>query len=195
MGMNLYAATLTMFFMMNPLGNVPVFASILKGIDPKLQKKIIIRESFIALMILLSFLFFGKQILHSISISQSALSIAGGIILFLIAVKMIFPGYEDHSDAPQSEPFLVPLAVPLFAGPAAMTMTMLLGEQNIWITFTALMISWFLSAVILLASFRISKIMRARGLAAIKRLMGMVLTTIAVQMFLSGIKNYFFLMK
>jgi multiple antibiotic resistance protein len=190
--MNLYAATLTLFFVMNPLGNIPVFVSVLQHIEPKRQKKIIIRESFIALLILIIFLFSGKQILHSMSISESALSIAGGMILFLISIKMIFPGYEAR-EIPKAEPFLVPLAVPLFAGPAAMTMTMLLAEQNIWVTFIALLISWALSALLLLASFRISKIMGMRGLTAIERLMGMLLTTIAIQMFLSGINSYFHL--
>jgi multiple antibiotic resistance protein len=190
MSMNLYTATLTLFFVMNPLGNIPVFVSVLQHIEPKRQKKIIIRESFIALLILVLFLFSGKKILHSMNISESALSIAGGMILFLIAIKMIFPGYEVR-DIPKAEPFLVPLAVPLFAGPAAMTMTMLLAEQNIWTTFIALLISWAISSTLLLASFRISKIMGVRGLTAVERLMGMLLTTLAIQMFLSGINSYF----
>lgn len=192
MSLNLYAAAITLFFVMNPLGNIPVFVSVLQHIEPKRQKKIIIRESFIALLILLVFLFAGKHILHSLNVSESALSIAGGMILFLIAIKMIFPGYEAR-DIPKAEPFLVPLAVPMFAGPAAMTMTMLLAEQNIWITLIALLISWALSAAILIACFRISKLMGVRGLTAVERLMGMLLTTIAIQMFLSGINNYFHL--
>lgn len=193
MSMNLYAVTLTLFFIMNPLGNIPIFLSVLQYTEPKRRKKIIFRESLFALVVLILFLFSGKQILESMSLSPSALSIAGGIILFLIAIKMIFPGYEA-GEIPKAEPFLVPLAVPIFAGPAAMTTVMLLAEQSLWVTLAALLISWFMSTMILLASSRIRKIMGSRGLTAIERLMGMLLTTIAIQMFLSGISSYFHLL-
>src|SRR3990167_931771 len=125
--MTLYTATITLFLVLDPLGNIPLFLSTLNTVNPKRRKQIIFRETCIAFLILTFFLFFGKYILEYMQISESALSIAGGIILFLIAIRMIFP----QEDTPQpvslaGEPFIVPLAIPLVAGPSAMTFVMLL---------------------------------------------------------------------
>lgn len=190
----LTAAT-TLILVMDPIGNVPVFVSMLKSVDPQRRARIILRESLIALVILMLFLFTGKQILHGLQVSMPALSIAGGIILFLIALKMIFPPEVASEPVKQrGEPFIVPMAVPLLAGPSAMAVVMLfasrephrLGELSL-----ALFIAWFVSTVILLLSGRVSRWLGERALTALERLMGMVLTTLAVQMFLSGIHNFF----
>ena len=194
--MTLYTAAITLILVMDPLGNIPMFLSILNGVDPKRRQKIILRETFIALIILAGFLFFGKYILEGMQISQPALSIAGGIILFLIAIKMIFP-HETH-DSPRAkqrtEPFIVPLAIPLFAGPSTMTVVMLMASQSpeqIWVWALALFIAWFISALILVFAEQLRKILREKGLIAIERLMGMILTTMAVQMFLTGVAQFF----
>src|SRR5687768_15091076 len=116
--MNIYTATITLILVMDPLGNIPVFISVLNRVVPNRRHKIILRETFIAFIILLLFLFFGKYLLESMQISGPALSIAGGIILFLIAIKMIFPHEENTKPTAQAgEPFIVPLAIPLIAGP------------------------------------------------------------------------------
>src|SRR4051812_4399140 len=116
--MNLYTATVTLILVMDPLGNVPMFLSILNSVSPRRRKWIALRETFIAFIILLIFLFFGKYLLQSMQISEPALGIAGGTILFLIAIRMIFPPDEDANKAKQvGEPFIVPLAVPFVAGP------------------------------------------------------------------------------
>lgn len=126
--MTLYTATITLLLIMDPLGNIPLFLSVLSHVTPSKRKRIILRETFIALVILIIFLFFGKYILEGMHISQPALEIAGGIILFLISIRMIFPDHsQDHKTRDITEPFIVPLAIPLIAGPSTMTMVILLA--------------------------------------------------------------------
>ncbi len=192
--MTLYSATITLILIMDPLGNIPLFLSVLNHVTPKRRKHIILRETFIAFVLLTLFLFFGKYILEGMHISQPALQIAGGIILFLIAIRMIFPheSLEDRGKQ-KEEPFIVPLAVPLIAGPSTMTMVMLLANQapnDMLRWFIALFIAWLISTIILLFADVLRKILGQRGLIAIERLMGMILTTMAVQMFLSGFETF-----
>lgn len=192
--MTLYSAALTFLLVMDPLGNIPMFLSVLNHVPPKKRQWIIVRESFIALIILLIFLFFGQYMLHGMHISQPALAISGGIILFLIAIRMIFPqpGQEDKSHL-QMEPFIVPLAVPLIAGPSTMTMVMLLSNQAPFAMLrwtVALAIAWLVTTSILVFADYLRNILGTRGLIAIERLMGMILTTMAVQMFLTGFEQF-----
>lgn len=190
--MTLYSAIITLVLVMDPLGNVPLFLSALNSVDPKRRQRIIMRESFIAFLILTLFLFFGQYILESMHISQPALSIAGGIILFLISIRMIFPHPDEVKSKQIGEPFIVPLAVPLIAGPSTMTMVMLLGNQapdDMLEWFIALATAWFITTVILVFSDVLRKLLGERGLTAIERLMGMILTTMAVQMFLTGFEQ------
>lgn len=192
--MNLYTAIITLLLVMNPLGNIPVYIATLQHIAPQHRSRIILREAIFAFLILTVFLFAGRLILEGLQVTPSALGIAGGIVLFLIAIRLIFPPPKDQSAVLEGEPFLVPLAVPLFAGPATMAMIMLIVDQpggKIWLTFLALLISWSISAACLLSSNALSKLLGKKGLIAMERLMGMILTTIAVQMFLSGIQQYF----
>lgn len=192
--MTLYSATLTLIFVMDPLGNIPLFLSILSHVPTRKRQQIILRETFIAFIILTLFLFFGQYILHGMGISEPALAVAGGIILFLISIRMIFPhnGDEDKSKL-SSDPFIVPLAVPLIAGPSTMAMVMLFASQSPnhmgrW--FAALFIAWFISASILIFGDVFRKLLGQRGLIAIERLMGMILTTMAVQMTLTGVEQF-----
>lgn len=195
--MTLYSATLTLLLVMDPLGNVPLFLSVLNSVNPHHRRKIILRETFFAFMILTIFLFFGKYILEGMRISEAALSIAGGIILFLIAIRMIFP-HEEHNKRPKpiTEPFIVPLAIPLIAGPSALAFVMLLANQkpdHLGLWFFALFLAWAISTLILVFAENLRKVLGEKGLIAIERLMGMLLTTMAVQMFLTGIQRFFHL--
>jgi multiple antibiotic resistance protein len=193
--MNVYSAAITLIFVMDPLGNIPIFLTILNKIEPKKRKAITLRENIIAFIILLIFLFFGKYILAGLNLSAPALGIAGGIILFLIAIKMIFPEDKHNTYAgDKGEPFIVPLAIPLIAGPSAMALVMLLANQEparIWSLALALFISFLVCSVILVFADSLRKVLGERGLIASERLMGMILTTMAVQMFLTGIENFF----
>ncbi len=193
--MSLYSATITLALVMDPLGNVPLFLSILKNVDPKRRKLLVLRETFIAFLILTAFLFFGKNILEGMNISEPALGIAGGIILFLIALRMIFPADEVQKVAKTTaEPFIVPLAIPLIAGPSTMAVVMLLANQGphhlgVWLL--ALFLASLFCTVILVFADALRKILGDRGITAIEHLMGMILTTMAVQMFLTGVKAFF----
>lgn len=194
--MTIYSAALTLLLVMDPLGNIPVFLSILNTVEPQRRVKIVIRESIFAFSILTMFLFGGKSILDSLSISEPALGIAGGIILFLISIKMIFPpeGTGFVRERQVGEPFIVPLAIPLLAGPSAITTVILVGSQTAnkeWQWFVALAIASIICTIVLGFSNQIRKILGQKGLVATERLMGMVLTTVSVQMFLSGIQQYF----
>ncbi len=192
--MTFYTAAITLILVMDPLGNIPVFLSILKRFDAKTQKRIILRETGIAFLILTAFLFFGQYIMRWLHLTTSALSIAGGIILFLIAIKMIFPS-DKSSDADNNneEPFIVPLAVPLTAGPSAMAIVLLFathepGKLATW--FIAVLIASVVFLFIMLGARFLMRLFGNRGLIALERLMGMLLTTLAVQMFLSGLAQY-----
>lgn len=191
----LYSATLTLFLVMDPLGNIPVFISLLNHVEEKRRSRIILRESLIAFVILVLFLFAGRPILASLQISTPALSIAGGIILFLIALKMIFPTPEQTwHDRQIGEPFIVPMAIPLLAGPSALAMILLFtahapDKRFLWLG--AITLASAATTLLLLGANRLRKVLGQKGLIALERLMGMLLTTIAVQMFLTGIKNYF----
>ncbi len=191
--MTLYSATITLILVMDPLGNIPLFLSVLNHVEPKKRQRIILRETFIAFIILTLFLFFGQYILEGMHISEPALEIAGGIILFLIAIRMIFPQDNNDDKSKQiGEPFIVPLAVPLIAGPSTMTMVMLLANQapyDMFRWFIALTTAWFVTTIILVFADFLRKMLGERGLTAIERLMGMILTTMAVQMFLSGFEQ------
>jgi multiple antibiotic resistance protein len=184
----------SLFVLMDAVGNVPVFISVLKEIKPKRQRVIILRELLIALAIIIAFNFFGDLLLTLLGVSQAAVMISGGIILFLIAIKMIFPTRKDADlDVPEhKEPFIVPLAVPLIAGPAVLAAVMLYSGQatNHWIVISAIILAWAASTVILLCSTFLKKLLGVRGIIACERLMGLILTLIAVEMFLKGLKIY-----
>jgi len=193
--MSIYTAAITLILVMDPVGNIPLFLSILKGIPPKRQAWIILRESLVAFVILTLFLFFGGQILHGLNITEPALNISGGIILFIIAIRMIFPHADTQTKDPiAGEPFIVPLAIPLTAGPASLATVMLLASQQpdqIGACFIAIIIASAIFTAILLCSRYLMHILKMRGLIALERLMGMILTTVAVQMFLTGVGEYF----
>jgi multiple antibiotic resistance protein len=192
--MTIYSAAITLILVMDPLGNIPVFLSILSPVEAKRRAWIVLRESLFAFLILCAFLFGGKSILHGLNITEPALGIAGGIILFLIAIKMIFPPENGgQRERAIGEPFIVPLAVPLVAGPSALTTVTLLGNQahhRIWELFLALAIAALACTLILLFATQLKRFLGQKGLIAMERLMGMVLTTVAVQMFLSGLETY-----
>jgi MarC family membrane protein len=192
--MNIYTATITIVLVMDPLGNIPVFLSVLNPVEPARRSRIILRESFFAFLFLLVFLFFGQYILQGLSISEPALGISGGIILFLIALKMIFPPTNQPTDRQLGEPYIVPLAVPMIAGPSALATVLLLATQypqKLSECFIALVIASIVVTIILLFSSPLRKMLGDKGLIALERLMGMLLTTVAVQKFLTGLSIFF----
>lgn len=192
--MSLLSASVLLFFVMDPLGNVPLFLTALKDVDPARQRTVILRELLIALAILVIFLFLGRYILGVLHVSRQALTIGGGVVLMLIALRMVFPSPEASlREQVHNEPFIVPLAIPYTAGPSAMATTLLFmsTEPQRWpVWLGAVCIAWLASAIILYFSAGMRKILGERGLTAIERLMGMLLITVAVEMLLRGISEY-----
>ncbi len=192
--MTLPSAAITLLLVMDPFGNIPAFVSILKNVPARRRRLVILREMVIALGALTLFLFFGRYILEGMGIGEPALGIAGGIILFLIAIRMIFPARILYSDDEAvGEPIIVPLAIPLIAGPSSMATVILLstqypGRNGTW--FLALFAAWTATSLVLLLSESLCRVLGDRVLKAIERLMGMILTTLAVQMLLTGIGRF-----
>jgi multiple antibiotic resistance protein len=191
---SLYANTVMLLLVMDPLGNIPFFIAGLKNTPAARRKYIVLRECFIALLTLLFFLFFGKYLLGVMDLSHAALNISGGVILFLIALSMIFPkNTQLDDDNLQEEPFIVPLAIPLVAGPSSMALVMLIAEQHQSHTIPTLtvFIAWAITTVTLYFGESLSRILSKKGIIALERLMGMILTTISIQMLLNGIREFF----
>ena len=185
---------ITLILVMDPFGDIPPFLSILSHMQPRQRRRVILRELVIALFILVLFLFFGGYILKGMHISEPALTIAGGIILFLIALKMIFPESVDgRVTSADDDPLIVPLAVPLVAGPSTIVMVTLLSTRTAGSSLeslASLLVAWSATAIILLLSDALRLLLGTRILKAIERLMGMILTTMAVQMLLTGTAEY-----
>ena len=188
----LWATAITLFLIMDPLGNVPIFLIVLERVAEHRRRYIILRELIIALIVMLLFLFAGPAMLRTLGISPEAVAIAGGLVLLIIAIRMIFPlrgsSVMGDDDEDHGEPLLVPLAIPLLAGPSLLATLMLRANSGniLQHTLPALLLAWAASAVILLASPFLYRIFGNRGLKAMERLMGMVLICIAVQMLLNA---------
>ncbi|MCU4136788.1 YhgN family NAAT transporter [Buchnera aphidicola (Sitobion miscanthi)] len=190
------STTILLILIMDPLGNLPIFMTILKHLEEKRRRIVVIREMIIALIIMLIFLFVGEKILIILNLKTETVSISGGIILFLIAIKMIFPSEDSKSNEVSSyeEPFLVPLAIPLVAGPSLLATLMLLSHQylhHMSYLIGSLLIAWCFTVIILLSSGLFLKLFGSKGVNALERLMGLVLIMLSTQMFLDGIRTWF----
>lgn len=187
--MSIFPMIFSLFFVLNALGNIPLFVGLLTKFDVKRQRQIILRELLIALFILLLFNFFGDNILKLLGISQPVLGVAGGTLLFIIALGMIFPHSTDNPDSKRSEPLIVPLATPIVAGPGAITTVMVYAEhiENVWITSSIILLAWIPTFIILLLSSNIKHFLGKKGLLACQKLGGMLISLIAIQMICTGV--------
>ena len=192
--LSIASAALLLFLILDPLGNVPVFLSLLKGVPKERQRIVLVRELLIALVVLMGFLWLGKYALQLMHLRQESVSIAGGIVLFLIGLRMIFPPPEGlMGEIPDGEPFIVPMAIPLVAGPSGMAAVILMGSNEphrLGEWSLALMVAWGATAAILLSATWLYKVLGQRAMTAIERLMGMLLVAISVQMLLDGFAAY-----
>ncbi len=192
--MSFFSAALLMFLVFDPAGNLIPCIALLKAVPEQRRTRVIAREMLIALLILIICMFGGRLLLQTLQLDQPALGIAGGIVLFLIAVRMIFPSRHGvFGEMTGGEPFIVPLATPLLAGPSAVATIILMMTRAperwpVWLG--AVCSAWALSTVILLCSAPISRLIGPRLLAAFERLMGMLLTIMASQMFLNGVREF-----
>jgi len=191
------SAVVLLFLVLDPLGNIPVVLSLLRHVPEARRWRVILRECLIAGVVLIGFLFTGARLLAAMRLSEPSLAIAGGVILFLIALRMAFP--PEHGTPPEGgrseEPFIVPLAIPMLAGPSALATVILASRQSenalMWVG--VIVLTTVINAGILLGSWWLSKLFGKAGIAALERLMGLILTAIAVEMLISGIKIAFHL--
>ena len=192
--MTIASAAVLLFLILDPLGNIPIFLSVLKPLPPARQRIVVARELLIALIVLMAFLWGGKYALEVMHLRQESVSIAGGIVLFLIGLRMIFPPPEGlMGELPDGEPFIVPLAIPMVAGPSGMAAVMLMGSnepERMGAWSVALLVAWAATALILFSATYLYKWLGTRVLTAIERLMGMIVVALSVQMFLDGIAAY-----
>lgn len=192
--MTIASAALLLFLILDPLGNIPVFLSMLRRLTPQRQRIVLARELLIALLVLMGFLWAGKYALEVMHLRQESVAIAGGIVLFLIGIRMIFPPQGGlMGEIPDGEPFIVPMAIPLVAGPSGMAAVMLMGSNEpdrLGEWSLALMIAWGATAAILFSATYLYKLLGLRALTAIERLMGMLLVAISVQMLLDGLVGF-----
>ncbi len=184
----------TLFLLMDSFGNIPFFLSFLKGIPRKRQRWIICREMLIALITIVLFNFLGEALLLFLQIQTFTVQVAGGVILFILSLRMIFPAPKELGleQSRAKEPFIVPLAVPLVAGPAVLAAVILYSQQtSLWIMSAAIFLAWMASLLVLLISPFLQHLLGNKGVTALERLMGLILILIAVQMFLSGFSSCF----
>lgn len=194
MDVSFASAVVILLLVVDPVGNIPLFVALLRNVDPARRTPVIVRECAIAFGILLCFAIFGRWILGLLGLSEPSLTIAGGVILFLIAVRMIFRTPKGiFGDAADGEPFIVPLATPAIAGPAAIATVMLFASrapQRLPEWLAAVTVVMLVTLAALLIAERVSKLVGERGLLAFERLMGLILTAIAVEMLLRGIETF-----
>ena len=187
------SAMILLLLITDPVGNIPVFANALKHVPPERRPKVILREILIAFGLLLTFMFVGEGFLRVMNLSELSLQIGGGVILFLIALRMVFPSQGVEIDDVVTEPLIVPLAIPAIAGPSALATVLLLVSQQPdkrmeWIG--ALCVTMIISAVVLVSAERIQRLIGTRLVVAIERLMGLVLVSVAIEMMLRGAKTF-----
>jgi MarC family membrane protein len=188
------SAVLILLLVTDPIGNIPLFVALLRPVAPERRVRVIARECTIALAVLVAFVLFGSGLLQLLGLSDRSINLAGGVILFLIALRMIFRGPEGiFGDTPSGEPFIVPLAIPSIAGPAAIATVILLvsrAPQRLPEWLAAVVVAMAVALATLLLAERISRWVGERALAAFERLMGLLLTAIAVEMLLRGIEGF-----
>jgi MarC family membrane protein len=187
------SATILLLLIIDPLGNIPIFANALRHVPPRRRPWVILREVLIAFLLLLGFMFVGATFLRILNLTPLSLQIAGAVILFLIALRMIFPTEPPAASEFTQEPLIVPLAIPALAGPSALATVLLLVSQAPdrrieWIA--ALCVTMLVCALVLELAERIQRVLGDRLVMAFERLMGLILVAISVEMLLRGIRLF-----
>jgi len=194
---NFVSALILLLLVLDPLGALPIFIPIMRAVPPERRMRVAMREVGLAFAVLFVFMFYGDRFLQIMHLSERSLEVAGGVILLIIAIRMIFGGAGEAAYGIERgrEPFIFPLAVPLLAGPSAMATVLLLASrqpERIWSWIGALSVAMFISFLTLVLADRVRRLLGDSVISALEKLMGLVLTAIGVEMVLAGIKRYFF---
>lgn len=193
-GSDVFSAAVLLILVIDPFGNVPLVVSAMRSVAPERRARVVLRECVAAYVILLAFMAGGQTFLRWLHLSETSLEIAGGVILFMIALRMVFPRPEGiFGDPPGTEPFLVPLAIPSIAGPSALATVMLMVSRDPahivdWVI--ALTAAMAVTALVLVGAHRLQQLLGERVVIAFERLMGLVLTALAVEMLLGGVRSF-----
>lgn len=191
--LSLFSITVVLFIIMDPIGNIPSYLTLVKDVDPARKRFVLIREMLIALAFMVAFNFIGEYIFSVLELSDTAVQLSSGLILFLTAIKILFPAANSfRRNLPQGEPFIIPLAVPLIAGPSLLATIMLYArmETSVPLMLGSIFIAWSLALVILLIAPLFKRYLGDNGLMACERLLAMVLVMLAIQRFMEGIQTF-----
>lgn len=191
--LSLLTIVLTLFLIMDPIGNISSFLTLMKGVDAKRVKFVIFREMLIALAAMLLFAFLGKYLFSFLELSQVSIRLVAGVILFLVSIKILFPSPSNlRANLPEGEPFITPLAIPLIAGPSLLATIMLYSnmESCQTIMWEGILIAWMIACIIFFLALFLFRILGKNGLVACERLMAMVLVMIAIQRFMEGLQLF-----
>lgn len=191
--MSLLSIAFTLLLIMDPIGNIPCYLNLVKELRPARQHWVVIREMLIALVAMIAFNYLGEYIFNFLDISETTVRLTSGVILFLIAIKILFTSRDSiRANLPKGEPFIFPLAIPLIAGPALLATIMLYASLEPYesVMLAAILIAWFISVVILYFAPTIKRVLTPNGLMATERLIGMILVIMAIQRFLEGILQF-----
>jgi len=189
------SAVVILALVTDPFGNVPLVNAMLANLPPARRRFVVLRECAIAFAILMAFMVAGRELLDLMRLSETSLSIAGGVILFMIAIRMVFGDVEGGAFGPPAsgEPLIVPLAIPFIAGPSALATVMLMATREpakIGMWAMAITVTMAFVTLVLLAGAKLQRWMGDRAMQAVERLMGLILTAIAVEMLLGGIRAF-----
>jgi MarC family membrane protein len=188
------SAVVLLTLVADPFGNMPLVNVMLGGVPEPRRRFVVVRECLIAYGLLIAFMFGGQTLLTLMHLSQTSLSIAGGVILFMIAIRMVFAKTSGtFGGQAAGEPFIVPLAIPLIAGPSALATVMLMATRDpdkVGMWAAAITVTMVLTTIVLLAGTKLHRWLGGHAMQAIERLMGLILTAIAVEMLLAGIRDF-----
>ena len=196
MSESFFQSFILLLLVTDPFGNVPLFVSTLRQVAPQRRHRVVLRECLIAFGLLLVFMLVGRPFLEALQLSEIALRIGGGVILFLIALRMVFPqpgGVFGQTHAGATEPLIVPLAVPALAGPSALVTVLLFssqGRMSLWLYAAVISLVALVWLAVLLAAERLQRVLGDAVMTAVERLMGLILTAIAIEMLLGGVRAY-----
>ena len=192
--MQVISLAITLFFVLDPFGNLPIVLSLLHKVEESRRWKVVLRESLIALFLLVVFYAVGPQFISLLGVDSSDLTICGGVVLGIIALKLVFPDEGgSHNKEQDAEPFIVPLAIPLMAGPSALATVMIMAAQSAAQPLAGLgmmTLAWFVTALLLILGVRLGSFIPSRLLVAFERLSGLLLAVISVHMIMTGVRAY-----